>query len=190
MLLYKLQLLGLNEKLMLRVVSNIYDLFNLAFDGIFLAKDDDDTFDVVADHQQCNCKPKPPSADHLHSSAAHHISWPKQVVELDEDKIIHNAETETTDAPVDEDTKSDVSEPVKKRAKCNSTYHDAKPSQLHFYNGAWVDILECAKQHFQLWLITECPFAEHEVNFPDAQRALNKAIEESQAKDIKVEAGK
>ena len=140
-LLYKLQLLGLNEKLMRRVVSNIYDLFNLAFDGIFLAEDDDDTFDVVADHQQHNRKPKPPSADCLHSSAAHHRSWPRQVVESDENEIIPNTETKTADAPVDEDTKSDVSEPVKKHAKCNSTYCDAKPSQLHFYNGAWVDIL-------------------------------------------------
>ena len=140
----------------------------LFFDGIFLAEDDDDTFDVVADHQECNCKPKSPSADYLHSSAAHHRSWPRQVVELDKDEIIPNTETKTADASVDEDTKSNVSEAVKKCAKCNSTYHDAKPSQLHFYNGAWVDILERAKQHFQLWLITECPFAECEVNFPDA----------------------
>ena len=109
---------------------------------------------------------------------------------MDKDEIIPNAETETADAPVDEDTKSNVSEPVKKRAKHNLTYHDAKPSQLRFYNGAWVDILERAKQHFWLWLITECPFAEREVNFPDARRALNKAIEESQAKDIEVKAGK
>ena len=56
--------------------------------------------------------------------------------------------------------------------------------------GAWVDILERAKQYFRLWLIKECPFADREVNLPDAQRALNRAIEEFEAKDIEVEEGK
>ena len=39
-----------------------------AFDMIYSADDnnDDGTFDVVADHQHYNRKPKPPSADCLH----------------------------------------------------------------------------------------------------------------------------
>ena len=59
---------------------------------------DDGTFDVVADHQHCNHKPKPPSADCLHCSAVHHKSWPRQITELDEevdeDEIVPNLEEE------------------------------------------------------------------------------------------------
>lgn len=94
------------------------------------------------------------------------------------------------DSPVDEDPQSDNSEPPRKRVKRNSIHHNARPTQLRFYTGAWVDILERAKQYFRLWLIKECPFADREVNLPDARRALKRAIEEFEAKDIEVEDGK
>ena len=94
------------------------------------------------------------------------------------------------DSPVNEDPQSDNSEPPRKRAKCHSIHHNARPTQLHFYTGVWVDILEHAKQYFCLWLIKECPFADREVNLPDARHALNRAIEEFEVKDIEVEDGK
>ena len=134
---------------------------------------DDGTFDVVADHQHHNHKPKPPSADCLHCSAVHHKSWPRQITELDEevdeDEIVPNLEEEVGNiSPDEEDRHFDASELPRKCAKCNSTHHDAKPTQLHFYKGAWVDILEHAKQLFQLWLVKNCPFATCEANLPDA----------------------
>ena len=100
---------------------------------------DDGTFDVIADHQHCNHKPKPPSADHLHYLAVHHKSWPRQITELDEevdeDEIVPNLEEEVGNiSPDEEDRHFDASELPRKCAKCNSTHHDAKPTQLHFYS--------------------------------------------------------
>lgn len=153
--------------------------------------DDDSVIDVVADHQQHNCKPRPPSADHLHRSAIYHRSWPRRIVETDdEQEIVPDSEEEVEDIPQNKDPQSDNSKPPRKRAKRNLIHHDARPTQLCFYAGAWVDILECAKQYFRLWLIKECPFADCKVNLPDAWRALNCAIEEFKAKDIEVEEGK
>ena len=167
-----------------------------AFDTIYSANDnnDDGTFDVVVDHQHCYCKLKPSSADHLHHSAVHHKSWPRQITELgeevDEDKIVPNSEEEVGNiSPDNEDLQSDASELPRKCAKCNSTHHDAKLTQLCFYKGAWVDILEHVKQFFQLWLVKNCPFTTCEANLPDTQNTLNKAIEEFQAKDVEVGAG-
>lgn len=167
-----------------------HSFFGHVTDTFPAAGDDDGIIDVVADHHQRNRKPKPPSADHLRRSAVHHRSRPRRIVETDdEEAIVPDSEEEAADIPVDEDSQSDNSEPPRKRAKRNSTRHDAKPTQLRFYPGTWVDILERAKQYFRLWLIKECPFAEREANLPDARRTLDQAIEEFQAKEVEVEAG-
>ena len=125
--------------------------------------------DVVEDHQQCNHKLRPPSADHLCHSAVHHRPWPRWIAETnDKNKIVPDSEDDAVDIQQNEDPQSDSSEPPQKHAKCNSVHHNARPTQLHFYTGAWVDILEHAKQYFCLWLIKECPFADCEVNLLDA----------------------
>ena len=108
----------------------------------------------------------------------------------DENEIVPDSEDDAVDIQQNEDPQSDSSEPPRKHAKRNSMHHNARPTQLRFYAGAWVDILECAKQYFHLWLIKECPFADCEVNLLDARRALNHAIEEFEVKDIEVEEGK
>ena len=71
----------------------------------------------------------------------------------------------------------------------NATQHTMMLNQPSFTSIAWVDILEHAKQLFQLWLVKNCPFATCEANLPNAWNALNKAIEKFQAKDVEVEAG-
>ena len=91
---------------------------------------------------------------------------------------------------MDDKDHSDSPEPPRKHAKCDSTHHDAKPTQLHFYLGTWVDILECAKQYFCLQLVNKCPFAECEANLPDTQCALKQAMNEFKVKDTEVKPGK
>ena len=54
--------------------------------------------------------------------------------------------------PLDAD-KSVGSSPPRKCAKCNSTCHDAEPTQLGFYLGTWVDILKNMKEYFCLWMV-------------------------------------
>lgn len=220
------------------------------FHPISSARDGDDTFDVLADHQHRNRKPKPPSADRLRHSAVHHRPWPRRIVEtddevddnnnvnvddtndvgddnvdddnvvgddnidddadfgddnIDDDNDIGNDNTDDDDR-VDNDKQGEDrmdnndnsdnevddedQEPPRKRAKRNSTRHDAKPTQLRFYPGIWADILERAKQYFRLWLVNNCPFAEREANLSDARRALKQAIDEFKAKDTEVEPGK
>ena len=69
--------------------------------------------------------------------------------EVDEDEIVPNLEEGVGNiSPDKEDPQSDASELPRKCVKCNSTHHDAKPTQLHFFKGAWVYILEHAKQLF------------------------------------------
>ena len=113
----------------------------------------------------------------------------------DDDKVDEGNEVDD-DNEVDDNTEmddkdhSDSPEPPRKRVKRNSTHHDAKPTQLYFYPGTWVNILECAKQYFHLWLVNKCPFAECEANLPDAQCALKQAMDKFKDKDTELEPGK
>ena len=49
------------------------------------ALDNDDIYDVLADHHR---KPKAPSVDHLQCLATHHSQWPRQVMDSDKDEIV------------------------------------------------------------------------------------------------------
>ena len=82
---------------------------------------------------------------------------------------------------LDNEADDEDQEPPRKHVRHNSTCHDAKPTQLHFYLGVGADILECAKQYFHLWLVNNCPFAEREANLPGAQCALKQAIDKFKA---------
>ena len=159
---------------------------------ITLVLDKNDMYDVLTDHQNHNDVPKAPSADHLCDSVTHHEHWCRQVVDLDDEKIVPDLEPEEEELEIaqEENMQSDDStEPTKKCTKCNSIHHGTKPTQLWFYPGIQADILKQAKQFLYLWLINECSFLECDVNFPDAQNALEKAMEEFKAKGCEVEDG-
>ena len=65
--------------------------------------------------------------------------------DVDDDNELVDGNEVDDDAEMDDKDHSDSPEPPRKHAKCNSTCHDAKPTQLHFYPGTWVNILEHAK---------------------------------------------
>ena len=100
--------------------------------------------------------PKPPLLDRLSHSATHQRCWPKKV--SDEDEVIPDSEKAEEKSEDDDLQSINSKEPAKKRVKCNSMCHNAKPAQLHFYLGAWQDILEDVKEFYCLWAIKECPF--------------------------------
>ena len=102
---------------------------------------------------------------------------------VDDDNEVDDDNKVDGDAEMDDENHSDGPEPPRKCVKHNSTCHDAKPTQLHFYPSTWVNILEHAKQCFYLWLVNECPFAKCEANLPDIQHALKQAMDEFKAKD-------
>lgn len=160
---------------------------NKIFNWLTLIVDDDNgTYNVLEDHQQRNRKPKAPAAHRLRNLAAHHKKWPT-LVESSDSEVIPDSEEERVR---NEELQSDGTEPpTRKRVKRNSSYHNAKPTQLRFYPGIWTDILERAKQFFRLWLVKECPFPDREVNLKDASNALIRAINEYEAKDCEVEDG-
>ena len=110
--------------------------------------------------------------------------------EVDDDNEVDDGNEVDDDTEMDDKDHSDSPEPPRKRVKRNSTHHDAKPTQLCFYPGTWVNILECAKQYFHLWLVNKCPFAECEANLPDAQCALKQAMDKFKDKDTELEPGK
>ena len=74
--------------------DNILHLSNHASNTKTLTLDNHATFDILADHQDHNHKPKAPSADHLCRLAAHHKQWPKQVVDSDEEEVVPDSEGE------------------------------------------------------------------------------------------------
>ena len=109
----------------------------------------------------------------------------------DNDKVDDNKWGEDEmDDNLDNEADDEDQEPPRKCARHNSTCHNAKLTQLHFYPGVWADILECAKQYFCFWLVNNYPFAECEANLPNAQCALKQAIDEFKTKDTEVEPGK
>lgn len=163
--------------------SKLY-LSNHVSNTMTLTTDNHGTYDVLADHQDCNHKPKAPSADHLHHLAVHHRCQTKSVADSDKE-VVPNSEVEELDNV--EENLSNNSEGLSRRcAKCNSTCHCAKPTQLQFYLCMWADILERAKEFFCLWVIKECPFPEHSVHLLSTQHALEKAMEEFEAKHHEV----
>ena len=132
---------------------------------------------------------KPPSLARLRHSSTYQRYWAKQVLGDDDDEIIPDSQ-EANEESEDEDLPSvNSEEPAKKRAKRNSTHHDAKPTQLRFYPGTWQDILERAKEFYRLWVIKECPFPERECHLLSALPCLEKAMEEFEKKGREVEAG-
>ena len=80
-------------------------------------------------------------------------------------EVVPDSKAEQAENTLDEGSQSDNSKLARKCAKCNSTHHNAKPTQLCFYPGTWADVLEWAKQYFHLWLVKECPFPERDWNF-------------------------
>ena len=130
---------------------------------------------------------KPPSLDHLSRSATHQRCWPKKV--SDEHEVIPDLE-EAEEKSEDDDSQSvNSKEPAKKRVKCNSMHHNAKPTQLRFYPGAWQDVLEDVKEFYRLWAIKECPFPIRECYLLHALPCLERAMEEFEKKGREVKAG-
>ena len=130
---------------------------------------------------------KPPLLDHLSCSATHQRHWPQNV--SDEDEVILDSE-EAEEKSEDDDSQSiNSKEPAKKWVKCNSMHHNAKPTQLRFYLGAWQDVLEDAKEFYCLWAIKECLFPVHESHLLHALPCLERAMEEFEKKGCEVEAG-
>ena len=59
----------------------------------------------------------------------------------------------------------------------NSTMHTAKPTQLSFYSGSWVDVLQGVKILYCLWIHTQDPLPEHNQNtLTDVHACLMDAI--------------
>ena len=130
---------------------------------------------------------KPPLLDHLRCSATHQRHWPKKV--SDEDEVILDLE-EAEEKSEDNDLQSvNSKEPAKKQVKCNLMHHNAKPTQLHFYLGAWQDVLKDAKEFYHLWAIKECPFPVRECHLLHALPCLERAMEEFEKKGREIEAG-
>ena len=67
--------------------------------------------------------------------------------------------------------------------------HYAKPTQLHFYPGAWQDVLKQAKEFYCLWVIKDCPFPVRESHLLQACLCLKKAMEEFEKKGHEVKTG-
>ena len=78
-------------------VGNAALSFKYAVHPITSARDGDDTFDVLTDHQHCNWKPKSPSADCLCHSAAHHRLWPREIVETDDEVDNNNIDDDNVE---------------------------------------------------------------------------------------------
>jgi hypothetical protein len=65
------------------------------------------------------------------------------------------------------------------RAPRNSKSHVAKPSQLGFYSGPWVDVLIYARNGYRKLIHTKEPFPERNLeNLKVAQNTLLEAISE------------
>ena len=80
-----------------------------------------------------------------------------------------------------EDESSDEEPVTKKRAARNSKgiNINAKPTQMQYYSGAWVDVLEAAKNHYHLYLYTATTdmFLERDVDsLHDAHDCLLEVI--------------
>ena len=132
---------------------------------------------------------KPPSLDCLCHSSTHQRHWPKRVLDNDKDEIILDSE-QAKEESEDEDSRSvNNEEPAKKQVKCNSTHHYVKPTQLHFYPGAWQDVLEQVKEFYHLWVIKDCPFPVHKCHLRQVHLCLKKAMEEFEKKGHEVETG-
>ena len=70
----------------------------------------------------------------------------------------------------------------KHRAARNSKSHEAKPSQLGYYDGPWTDVLVNARHNYRKHLHTNDPFPERNIdNLKDVQNILLEAIAEHKA---------
>ena len=128
-----------------------------------------DTYDVLDDHHSRNRKPRAPDAQRLQLSA-------QQA------------------GPQSDDSDESAVQPKAKRAKRHSKtpykFNAGDPTQLQFYSGTWVDILELAKRYFRLWIATEVNFPERETHLSDATNCLTRAVNEHRQEGSEVEEGK
>ena len=81
----------------------------------------------------------------------------------------------------DEDINNSESQPSRKRAKRYSKmpYHNkGKPSQLRFYRGGWVEVLEKAKKFFRLYITKMNAWPDRDTHLKEAAACVEKAISE------------
>jgi hypothetical protein len=116
-----------------------------------------DTYDVVDKHHSRNRKHRAPDVHRLHQSAAWQTGPESKLDSTDSD-----AAGSSTEAPVPKRAKRNSKRPYK------SGRGDA--TQLQFYTGTWVDILELAKRHFRLYVASE-------MNYPERDKHLWKATD-------------
>jgi hypothetical protein len=129
----------------------------------------DNSFDILQRHHIRNRLPHTPDANCLRQSAGQHNT---ESVMSDEESRTNN-DNDASDFSL-------IEELVHKHAKQHSKtpYSNVgKPTQLKFYRGKWVKILELAKQFFQLHIATECAFPNRETQFQAASDCLRKSIE-------------
>jgi hypothetical protein len=89
---------------------------------------------------------------------------------------------------------SSGSESARKRLRptLETPYETIKllPTELGFYQGTWVDILEYAKKQFLVWLVTKCAWPQRETHLINAENCLLAAIEAYRKKGDKIQEGR
>jgi len=125
-------------------------------------------FDALQRPKSRNRSPHAPGANGPCQSAGRHnikpvISFEERCSSVNEDNASDSSSTE---------------EPIRKRTKRHSeTYYTTggKSTQLKFYD-KWEEILELAKQFFQLHIVTKRAFPKRELQFSTAADCLTKSI--------------
>jgi len=94
----------------------------------------------------------------------------------------------------EEDIRSSGSKPAPKQTRhsLKTLYktHSGLPTELTFYPETWVEILKHAKNQFIIWLVTQCPWPEHEIHLVNAGHYLIVAIDVYHGKDHEIEEGR
>jgi len=123
---------------------------------------------------------------HIRNRKAHRQMLPTQ-------QLSELSEVPDSEEDVEESSESE-SVPAHKRGKQNSATqcenNDGRPTQLEFYQGTWVEILEHAKKLFHVWLVTKCPWPEHETHLVNAENCLTAAIKKYRKKGSEIEEGR
>jgi hypothetical protein len=90
----------------------------------------------------------------------------------------------------DESTVPPKAKRAKRHSKTPYKSNAADATQLQFYTGTWVDILELAKKYFRLWIATTMNFPEREKYLNGATDCLTQAIDKHRQEGSKVEDGR
>ena len=145
-----------------------------------------------ATDQSRNSSHHPQAADQSRNSSHHPQAADKSRVHSHHLSLaphITNSEAESNSGH--EGDESDHIGKKIKRAPCNSKSqgdHDAKPSQLSFYSGTWVDILIAARNNYRKIIHTIEPFPEHNPNnLKEAQNLLLEAIDDFKDQGCKLD---